>query len=105
MQPWSRDQIESQLERFPQGQICVEVEGKLAASSSSLVLEYDPNLAWHNWKAIADGGYIRNHNNKGDTLYGISRKTGLTVTELAELNGLGKPYKIKIGLKKTGGSG
>ena len=51
--------------------MCVEVEGKLAASSSSLILEYDPNLAWHNWKAIADGGYIRNHNNKGDTLYGI----------------------------------
>lgn len=71
MQPWGYDQIESQLERFPQGQLCVEVEGKLAASSSSLILEYDPNLAWHNWKAIADGGYIRNHNSKGDTLYGI----------------------------------
>jgi len=71
MLPWARDQIESQLATFPEGQLCVEVEGKLAASSSSLILEYDPNLAWHNWKAIADGGYIRNHNPKGDTLYGI----------------------------------
>ena len=40
-------------------------------AARSLVLEYDPNLAWHNWKAISDEGYIRNHNNKGDTLYGI----------------------------------
>lgn len=49
----------------------VEIDGKLAASSSSLVLEYDPSLEWHNWKAVADSGYIRNHNPKGDTLYGI----------------------------------
>ncbi len=71
MEPWSREQIASQLQRFPHGQLCVEVDGQLAASSSSLILEYDPNLAWHNWKAIADGGHIRNHNDKGDTLYGI----------------------------------
>ena len=71
MQPWAKDQFESQLEMFPQGQLCVEVDGKLAASSSSLILEYDPSLEWHNWKAIADSGYIRNHKKKGDTLYGI----------------------------------
>ncbi|GAA5505664.1 GNAT family N-acetyltransferase [Novipirellula caenicola] len=71
MEPWGRDQIESQLAIFPEGQICVEIDGKLAASSSSLILEYDSSLEWHNWKAIADGGYIRNHKPKGDTLYGI----------------------------------
>ncbi|MEZ5944133.1 MAG: GNAT family N-acetyltransferase [Planctomycetaceae bacterium] len=71
MQPWQRDQIESQINTFPDGQICVEIDGKLAASSSSLILEYDENLAWHDWKKVADNGYIRNHNRKGDTLYGI----------------------------------
>ncbi|MCA8994605.1 MAG: GNAT family N-acetyltransferase [Planctomycetaceae bacterium] len=71
MQPWQRDQIESQIQTFPDGQICVEIDGKLAASSSSLILEYDENLAWHDWKKVADNGYIRNHNRKGDTLYGI----------------------------------
>jgi ribosomal protein S18 acetylase RimI-like enzyme len=71
MAPWTREQIESQLKVFPEGQFCVEVDGKLAASCSSLILEYDPDLAWHNWKAVADGGYLRNHNPKGDTLYGI----------------------------------
>ncbi|MCA9026679.1 MAG: GNAT family N-acetyltransferase [Planctomycetaceae bacterium] len=71
MKPWARDQIESQLSRFPQGQLCVEVDGKLAASSSSLIIKHDPSLEWHNWQVIADGGYVRNHDPKGDTLYGI----------------------------------
>ena len=71
MKPWSREQIESQVTLFPEGQLCVEVDGKLAASSSSLILEFDQNLAWHDWKVVSDGGYIRNHNPKGDTLYGI----------------------------------
>jgi len=71
MEPWTREQIESQLHLFPEGQICIEIEGQLAASSSSLMLEYAADLAWHDWKKVADQGYIRNHNPKGDTLYGI----------------------------------
>ena len=71
MAVWKRDQIESQIAIFPEGQLCVEIDGKLAGSSSCLILEFEPNLAWHDWKKIADGGYIRNHNPKGDTLYGI----------------------------------
>ncbi|TWU32485.1 bifunctional GNAT family N-acetyltransferase/carbon-nitrogen hydrolase family protein [Novipirellula artificiosorum] len=71
MEPWGRDQLESQLSIFPEGQICVEIDGRLAASSSSVILEYDATLEWHNWKVISDSGYIRNHKAKGDTLYGI----------------------------------
>lgn len=71
MKPWARDQIQSQINIFPEGQLVVEIEGKLAASSSSLILEYDPNMAWHDWKKVADNGYIRNHSYRGDTLYGI----------------------------------
>ncbi len=69
--PISRDQLASQLAVFPEGQLGVEIDGRLAASSSSLILEYNADLEWHNWKAIADGGYIRNHVPRGDTLYGI----------------------------------
>lgn len=71
MEPWGRDQIESQLAIFPEGQIVIEIDGKLAASSSSLILEYDVDMAWHDWKVIADNGFIRNHKPKGETLYGI----------------------------------
>ena len=71
MTVWSREQIASQLKAFPEGQICIECDGKVIASSSSLILDYDPNMTWHDWKKVSDNGYIRNHNRKGDTLYGL----------------------------------
>lgn len=71
MAPWGKQQIASQLKLFPEGQICIEIDGKLAASSSSLILTYDPSLEWHDWKKVSDNGMITNHNPKGDTLYGI----------------------------------
>ncbi|MEZ6119967.1 MAG: GNAT family N-acetyltransferase [Pirellulaceae bacterium] len=71
MHPWQFDQIESQLQVFPEGQIAIECDGKIVASSSSLILNFDPALEWHNWQKIADSGFIRNHRPKGDTLYGI----------------------------------
>jgi len=71
MQTWGRDQIESQLTRFPEGQLCIEYQGRIVASSSSLLLDFDEYESWHDWRLVADGGYIRNHTPGGDTLYGI----------------------------------
>jgi len=71
MQPWQKDQIESQLKIFPEGQIGIEYQGRLVASSSSVIVDFSEYAEWHDWKLIADDGYIRNHNSEGDTLYGI----------------------------------
>ncbi len=71
METWSREQLESQIRTFPEGQLCIEIDQQLVASSSSLIIDYDPNIAWHNWRIVADNGFIRNHDPKGDTLYGI----------------------------------
>ncbi|MEX1042027.1 MAG: bifunctional GNAT family N-acetyltransferase/carbon-nitrogen hydrolase family protein [Pirellulaceae bacterium] len=71
MKPWDLAHLESQHKIFPDGQIVIEIDGKVVASSASLIVDYDPNQAWHNWSAMSDNGYIRNHNPKGDTLYGI----------------------------------
>lgn len=71
MNPWKREQFESQLRHFPEGQIGVEYEGRLVASSASLIVDFSQYAEWHNWKVVADEGYIRNHNPAGDTLYGI----------------------------------
>lgn len=71
MVPWSREQIESQLSTFPEGQLCIEYKGRLVASSNSLVVDYDRYQDWHDWKRVADSGFIRNHTYEGDTLYGI----------------------------------
>ncbi len=71
MHPWRREQIESQLSIFPDGQLCIEYEGRIVASSSSLILDFPLYGEWHNWREIADSGFIRNHNPEGNTLYGI----------------------------------
>lgn len=71
LRPWSREQLESQLAHFPEGQLCIEVDGELVASSSSLIVDYDDYTEWHDYLQIADEGYIRNHDPDGDTLYGI----------------------------------
>ncbi len=68
---WTREHVESQLAHFPEGQIGVTLDDRLVASSCSLIVDYDLCSEWHDWKAVADRGYIRNHNPKGDALYGI----------------------------------
>lgn len=71
MDPWTRAQFDSQLEHFPEGQFCVEVDGEIAASATSLIVDFDLYSDWHNWKEISDNGSITNHDPNGDTLYGI----------------------------------
>jgi predicted amidohydrolase/ribosomal protein S18 acetylase RimI-like enzyme len=71
MRPWDRAQFESQLSRFPEGQIAVEIDGRLVASSGGLILDYSEYTDWHDWLRISDDGYIRNHDPEGDTFYGI----------------------------------
>ena len=71
MLPWTKEQFASMLERFPEGQLAVTVDKRLAASSASLILDFDMHSDWHDWRTIADSGFIRNHKPGGDTLYGI----------------------------------
>ncbi|MBA3664041.1 MAG: GNAT family N-acetyltransferase [Bacteroidetes bacterium] len=71
MEPWSREQFNSLLKNFPEGQIGVEIDGKLVASSGSLIIKFDESVENHSWNEVTKNGYITNHNSNGDTLYGI----------------------------------
>jgi len=71
MESWSREQFESQLRTFPEGQIGVEYQGRIVASSASLILDFELYKDWHSHHEISDNGFIRNHNPNGTTLYGI----------------------------------
>lgn len=41
MLTWKPEQFASQLEHFPEGQLCIEVDGVIVESSASLILDYD----------------------------------------------------------------
>ncbi|WP_281935458.1 GNAT family N-acetyltransferase [Paenibacillus tyrfis] len=66
---WNEEQLRNHVERFPEGALCVEIGGELAASVTGLRVDFDPAHADHTWEEITDGGYIRNHNPSGSTLY------------------------------------
>ncbi|MEK3883685.1 GNAT family N-acetyltransferase [Paenibacillus sp. PL2-23] len=71
MDPWKLDQLESHIRTFPDGQMCVELDGDIIGSCSSLIVNFDDYLEQHTYSEITDKGYIRNHNPRGGNLYGM----------------------------------
>jgi predicted amidohydrolase/ribosomal protein S18 acetylase RimI-like enzyme len=71
MAPWSREQFNSLINTFPEGQILIEYDGKVVGSSSSLILHFDDYSETSTWSELTAKGYITNHNPEGDTLYGL----------------------------------
>lgn len=66
---WSIEQLKNHITLFPEGALCVEVDGELAGSMTGLLVDFDPNHPEHTWEEITDNGYMRNHNPNGNTLY------------------------------------
>ncbi len=71
MKPWTIEQYNSLMTIFPEGQIGIEYGGKLIASSSSLILNFDNYTETQPWGELTDNGMITNHDKLGETLYGI----------------------------------
>ena len=68
---WTREQFESQIRRFPEGQICIEDNGKVAAAAISLMVKYSRWGHDHRYWDIVGDGYLTTHDPKGDVLYGV----------------------------------
>lgn len=67
----SLDHITSIMTIFPNGQACVEYDGKIIGTALSLIVNIDDYALNHTYDEITGGGYIRNHNAQGMNLYGI----------------------------------
>ena len=68
---WSREQIESQLSIFPEGQLCVLVDGKVVGSALSIIIDYNKFSGKHTYEQITGNYEFDTHNEDGDMLYGI----------------------------------
>ncbi|MCU9613415.1 GNAT family N-acetyltransferase [Caldibacillus lycopersici] len=66
---WNEKQLMNHITLFPEGALCVEVEGELAGSMTALMVNFDSNHLQHTWEEITDNGYITNHDPQGNTLY------------------------------------
>ncbi len=68
---WTRDEFESQLARFPEGQICIEDNGVLVAAAISMIVDYEQYGDNHTYNDITGSGSLSTHDPSGDTLYGV----------------------------------
>jgi predicted amidohydrolase/GNAT superfamily N-acetyltransferase len=71
MKTWTREQFDSLINVFPEGQLCIVLNREIIASSSSLIVDLDEYHETHTWRDISGQGYATNHDPHGDTLYGI----------------------------------
>jgi len=68
---WKEHQIDRLLQVFPEGQICVEVDGRVVASALSLIVDYDKFSDHHTYEQITGNYSFDTHDPDGDVLYGI----------------------------------
>ena len=71
MKPWKKEQFESLINIFPDGQFCITHNKKIIASSCTLMLNMNEYDETQSWREMTSSGYITNHNPNGRSLYGI----------------------------------
>ncbi len=69
--PWARRQVTELLRRFPEGQMAVEVNGKVVGCALSLLVDYSKYGDNHTYNEITGDETFCTHDPDGDVLYGI----------------------------------
>lgn len=68
---WSENQIKTLIQKFPEGQVVLKVNGELAGCALSLIVDYDKFEDYHTYKEITANFTFSSHSKTGDVLYGI----------------------------------
>lgn len=68
---WKEEHICSLLERFPEGQLCVVVNGQVVGSALALIVDYPKYGDEHTYMQITGDYTFDTHDPDGDYLYGI----------------------------------
>ena len=68
---WSEAHIRTLIDIFPEGQLCVTVNGKVVAVALSIMVDYDLYGDEHTYKQITGNYTFNTHDPEGDVLYGI----------------------------------
>ena len=72
---WKPDQLKAHLKVFPEGQFVAEYKEKIIGSCSSLIIKLEPEYKEHSWIEVCGDSFFKNHNPKGDSLYGADVST------------------------------
>jgi predicted amidohydrolase/GNAT superfamily N-acetyltransferase len=68
---WRESQIKSLIDKFPEGQVVIKINGELAGCALSIVVDYDSFDDKHTYEDITGKYTFDTHKEDGDVLYGI----------------------------------
>lgn len=68
---WDEKQVKTLIKKFPEGQVIIKVNGKLAGCALSIRVKYDKYERYHTYKQITGNYTFNTHDDEGETLYGI----------------------------------
>jgi predicted amidohydrolase/GNAT superfamily N-acetyltransferase len=68
---WKENEIKRLLKIFPEGQLCIKMDGKVVASALSIIVNYSKYGDRHTYEQITANHTFKTHDPDGDILYGI----------------------------------
>ena len=68
---WKEHQIKTLIDKFPEGQIVIKANNKIAGCALSIIVDSDAFEDKHTYKDITGNFKFDTHDNNGDMLYGI----------------------------------
>ncbi len=68
---WKEHHIKALTEKFPEGQVVIKVNGKIAGCALSIIVLYNQVVDQHTYKDITANYTFNTHTPKGNILYGI----------------------------------
>ncbi|WP_353136922.1 bifunctional GNAT family N-acetyltransferase/carbon-nitrogen hydrolase family protein [Pseudopedobacter sp.] len=71
VETWSRKNIIDLIDIFPEGQLCVELDGHVVACALAIILNSKNTNIYDKYYNIIDEGKFTKHDIEGDVLYGI----------------------------------
>tara|TARA_R110000787_G_scaffold22588_2_gene65438 strand:- start:10987 stop:12513 length:1527 start_codon:yes stop_codon:yes gene_type:complete len=68
---WKEHHLESLINKFPEGQVVIKINGQLAGCALSIIVDYDDFEDNHTYMDITGDYSFSTHTKDGDVLYGI----------------------------------
>ena len=68
---WSESHIGSLIEKFPDGQVVIKINGNIAGCALSIIVDYDKIAKNHTYRQITSNFTFDTHTDDGNILYGI----------------------------------
>lgn len=68
---WKEHHIKSLINKFPEGQVVIKINGQLAGCALSIIVDYDDFEDNHTYTDITGNYSFNTHTNDGDVMYGV----------------------------------